>query len=465
MVKSSRFDASYRAELDAWIATRQPRSSQSSDHPRSWSWRPSLALAAALLFPMVSPSSSPLRPASAGQADAMTERRVWAGPEVMEGALSPDGRLATVMDWSTGNLMLRELGTGAVRPLTNKGTWQDSPELAEWSIFSRDGSRVAYNWVGTDTRQSGRRVELRVVDVDGANTRTLHAAEYIQPKDWSEDGRWIAALVESETANELALIDAASGGKRVLVTLPDGVEPGTVQFSPDGRFVVYDRPPSDAPGAPDIYIAAADGNSDVRLVDHPSIDRVMDWSPDGRFVLFMSNRSGRLEVWAVAVDGASPSGNPFRLNLDLPVGQIRVDGFAPDGGFSYRTAADRWETYVAGLEPGRRARAHAADAGLGGHGGHEPLPGVVIRWRRARVSSRAGFQAAHAHAPHRRHRERARDRNRHGRRTGATDTREPAVCARREPVADRRPRRRGQPGPVLRPSGHGGDRAGPPARG
>ncbi len=339
----------YRSELDAWIGTRQPASEPVAE-ARPWSWRPSLALAAALLFPLVAPSSSPLRPASAGQADHMTERRVWSGAEVMEGALSPDGRLATVIDYSTGNLMLRDLETGEVRPLTDKDSWADGPALAQWSIFSRDGSRVAYTWVGADARESGRGVELRVVDVDGANTRTLHAAGNIDPKDWSDDGRWIAAIVRTADHAELALIDAASGGKRVLVTLPEGVRPGTVQFSPDGRFVAYDRSPSESPGPPDIYMAATDGNSDVRVVDHPAIDRVMDWSPDGRFVLFMSNRSRHMEAWAVAVDGASPSRNPFRLNLDLPTTLLRVDGFAPNGGFSYRTSTDRWETYVTGLD-------------------------------------------------------------------------------------------------------------------
>ncbi len=340
----------YRSELDAWVATRQPRA-QPPDEPRGWSWRPAFALAVALLFPLISPSSSPLRTASAGQAGAMAERRVWAGPDVAEGGISPDGRFATAVQWSTGNLVIRELDTGEVRSLTDKGTWADSGEFAEQSIFSPDGAQVAYAWC-CEGRDGDDGYGLRVIDLNGGNVRTLLSADYLQPMDWSPDGRWIATLLSREDGEVLALVEAATGETRVLATLPGGVWPRGAAFSPDGRFVAYERPPvSDPQGADDIYVAATADGSGVRLIDHPATDRMMDWSPDGRFVVFLSDRSGRQEAWAVGVDGNRPTGVPFRLNASLASGGIQPHGFTADGRLFYRAFSGERETWVVDFDP------------------------------------------------------------------------------------------------------------------
>src|SRR5712671_1288619 len=49
-------------------------------------------------------------------------RQVWADAIDNEGAPSPDGRYLSFVDWSTGDLAIRDLSTGANRRLTNKGT-------------------------------------------------------------------------------------------------------------------------------------------------------------------------------------------------------------------------------------------------------------------------------------------------------------------------------------------------------
>src|SRR5712691_3992072 len=52
-------------------------------------------------------------------------RQVWTGPNVdTYGSVSPDGRVLSFTDWSTGDLALHDLTTGQDRRLTNKGTWK-----------------------------------------------------------------------------------------------------------------------------------------------------------------------------------------------------------------------------------------------------------------------------------------------------------------------------------------------------
>jgi tetratricopeptide (TPR) repeat protein len=52
-------------------------------------------------------------------------RQVWAGPLVdIMGAVSPDGRYLSFVDWISGDLAIRDLNSGTNRRLTNKGSWQ-----------------------------------------------------------------------------------------------------------------------------------------------------------------------------------------------------------------------------------------------------------------------------------------------------------------------------------------------------
>ena len=61
----------------------------------------------------------------------MNLRQVWSGPDVdILGAVSPDGRYLSVVDWTTGDMAIRELDTGNMRRLTNKGSWAQSQEFA-----------------------------------------------------------------------------------------------------------------------------------------------------------------------------------------------------------------------------------------------------------------------------------------------------------------------------------------------
>jgi hypothetical protein len=56
----------------------------------------------------------------ASRSSEMATRRVWAGPDVdVQGSVSPDRRYLSYVDWTTGDLAIRDLVTGKVRHLTN----------------------------------------------------------------------------------------------------------------------------------------------------------------------------------------------------------------------------------------------------------------------------------------------------------------------------------------------------------
>ncbi len=48
----------------------------------------------------------------------------------------------------------------------------------------------------------------------------------------------------------------------------------------------------------------ADGGRRTNLTNHPADDASFSWSPDGRHILFSSDRDGNLEIYVMNADGS-----------------------------------------------------------------------------------------------------------------------------------------------------------------
>jgi tricorn protease len=51
----------------------------------------------------------------------------------------------------------------------------------------------------------------------------------------------------------------------------------------------------------DIYLMPVEGGREVPLVSHPENDYPLGWTPDGKRVLFASDRAGTIGVWMIQV--------------------------------------------------------------------------------------------------------------------------------------------------------------------
>mgnify|MGYP001055318588 CR=1 FL=1 len=292
----------------------------------------------------------------------LTIRQVWTGPgaDVM-GTVSPDGRFLSFTDWDTGDLAIRELGTGKNRRLTNKGTsWMQSNEFALFSKWSPDSRQLVYNWYNKE-----RFFELRVIDIDQLKTRVLysHKEEYIHPFDLSPNGKQILAFIGKMDVNteslgdkpndtfQLALISAEDGAVHYLKSFDISINrfPFSFTFSPDGKYIAYDKPQEDSSHIRDIYLLSADGSSEVRLVDHPALDYVLGWTPDGNGLLFASERTGSRSVWLIQVVDGKPQGSPELIKQDI--GPIMPMGFTRQGAFFYGISSNISDVYVTKLDP------------------------------------------------------------------------------------------------------------------
>ena len=279
-------------------------------------------------------------------------RQVWAPALDTEGAPSPDGRFLTYVDWSTGNLGIRNLATGEVRDLTNKGSWSDSGAYPLFSIFSPDGKQVAYAWDPNE----GMLYELRIVAAGaGGKPRVLYhnpETQYVQPHHWSPDGKQILALMtKRDRTNQMVLVSVADGSTRVLKSF-DWRAPTKMSFSPDGRYIAYDFPPQEESPARDIFVLGVDGSREFPVVEHSANDLGPIWSPDGRKILFLSDRTGANSLWSVAVSSGKPQGNPFLIRADI--GRVEPMAITSTGTLFYGARTAGRDIYTAAIDLAKR---------------------------------------------------------------------------------------------------------------
>ncbi len=320
----------------------------------SYQWSP-LAVTSIFILACVSlPDAKHIKASGiqkAQPAPHISIRRVWSGPLVVElfGEPSPDGRYLSYVDWETGDLAIYEVATGKKRRLTNKGTWDESSESAAYSRWSPDGTQIAYCWErGKDS------VDLRVIRLDGSEPRTLYSTgeqtRWIEPCAWFPDGKQILVhLTGKDGTDQIVQISAADRSLRVLKTVGKDCL-GYVRFSPDGKYIAYDFTQEDKNSLNrDITLISIDGGREIPLVEHPAVDFVLGWAPDGKNILFASDRTGTLGLWLTAVTGGESQGIPQMVKPI--VGGFEPLGFTQKGSFYYGISKGNEDVYVATLDP------------------------------------------------------------------------------------------------------------------
>jgi len=282
---------------------------------------------------------------------ALSTRRIWTPPShnLGFGNISADGKyLAYSSYFTTGDLALREIGTGATRQLTNKGAWLKSDKYATTGArISPDGKVVAF---GFETK-SELGHQLRVINTDGTQERVIYSnpeVQWSQPVGFSADGSQVLAKIQTRNqTGQIAWLPLSGGSPRILKTLPWQAL-GRVELSADHRYIAYDFS-KDQSSKHGISVLAADGSTQVDLTDGSSDDQVSGWMPDGKWVLFSSLRTGIRELWAVPVDGADRT--PLLVKTDI--GRIEPLGVTRDGSLLYskynqrgvvRTGLLDWDT-------------------------------------------------------------------------------------------------------------------------
>src|SRR5882672_5975734 len=284
------------------------------------------------------------------ESGVLVPKLVWSGPEVtLLGGVSRDGRFLSYVDPSSRNLAIHDIASGKNRILTHAPA--ASGEFGYFSSISPDSRRVAYAWFNKQGFY-----DLRVIDMDGSHEQILFSNEeagFVQPCAWSPDSKFILTLLfRADNISQITLVPSEGGPPKVLRSL-NWVYPKRMDISPDGRFIVYDTIAGEADRS--IYLLSADGARERPLVNSPGNHLFPLWAPDGKRIVYASDRSGTMDAWELEMENGEPRGEPRLLRRDL--GRFLPMNITASGGLYYGLRTGSTDVFVTTLAaPVREAK-------------------------------------------------------------------------------------------------------------
>jgi Tol biopolymer transport system component len=168
----------------------------------------------------------------------------------------------------------------------------------------------------------------------------------------------VLATVQVHVSQDAWVAPVAEPGSAKPIT-SDG-QTFSPTWSPDGKIVFLKYVGSSM----NIWAMDSDGRNARQLTDDTgSMKFFPRVSPDGRYIAFISDRSGSLRIWRVDIDGA----NPKQLTNSL-VEYYSMPDFSPDGKWIVYTQSGAkkgvWKVPIEGGDPVRLNEAEAMTAAV-----------------------------------------------------------------------------------------------------
>jgi dipeptidyl aminopeptidase/acylaminoacyl peptidase len=233
---------------------------------------------------------------------------------------SPDGRyLAFVSD------IFPECGSDEC----NK---EREAKMEESKVKAKIADRLLYrHWT---TWKEGRRTHVFVVPSEGGAARDMTPGDYDAPPfslggptdyAFSPDSKELAFArntdkVEATSTNGDIFIVPVAGGDARRITESNRGADLSPQYSPDGRYIAY-RSQARAGFESDrwrlMLYDRQSGQSRELMQNYDAYVDTYIFSPDGKYIYFVSGERGRQPVYAVAVAGGAPTKVLDGFNDDL----------------------------------------------------------------------------------------------------------------------------------------------------
>jgi Tol biopolymer transport system component len=152
---------------------------------------------------------------------------------------------------------------------------------------------------------------LRVVNLADGTFEDLDGGTYAFRPAWDPGQPW---RIVSDGGLGLVEVDL---NRKAEQPITNNVNDGSPVFSPDGRFIAVTAGQQGRGAGYDIYRLNADGAGRVRLTQTPLWVPVQPeeqkqwnnvapaWSPDGSQIAFLTDRTGRWEIWLMNADGSN----------------------------------------------------------------------------------------------------------------------------------------------------------------
>ncbi len=218
---------------------------------------------------------------------------------------------------------------------TNLKRLTNAPTLKFGVSWSPDGRRLVRDAIRIDETGAA----IVVMNDDGTFPVVLVEGYYLFPA-WSPDGKDVVVThVTGENQSHIAIMEA-DGSARTDLTKVTGQFNGVASWSPDGKRLVFI---SDRDGNQEVYVMNRDGSNQTRLTFTPADESWPRWSPDGSGILFDSNLDGDQEIYLMKADGGGVRQLTFNSVED------EMPSWSPDGSrilYVSQTGPENYDVYV-----------------------------------------------------------------------------------------------------------------------
>lgn len=220
----------------------------------------------------------------------------WGNPgPYVAGLLSPGGRTAVLQrsnpDGRGTHLWLADLERKTITRLTS------DTGKEEVGIASPDGNTV---WISSTGGYNNSLVQ-RSLTASGKEEKLADLRDPVRLLSLSRDGRYLFSCVQDPKTNFDVYYTDLKGDRKLVPLLNSSYAETHAKLSPDGRWLAYI---SDDTGRPEIYLASFPGVGSKRQVTTSGAG-LMDWSTDGKSLRYsqaehiysveVRNTEGRLD--------------------------------------------------------------------------------------------------------------------------------------------------------------------------
>ena len=216
--------------------------------------------------------------------------------------------------------------------------------------------------------------DLYLTTIRGDVRRVTNGARLSAPSGGPEE-TWAVAVAEGKGTNGLARVDLLDGSIETVAEAEPGIYWAYPAVSPDGRWIAASRWTQ---GRHDVVILDADGRVAHEVTRDRALDLAPRWSPDGRHLVWSSDRTGILNILAAEVDPRTGAAGPPVMLTNVRTGAA-FPSVDPAGEWLYFSGyhVDGWEVERVRFAPAAARPAPAPAARFEGAASSHASPARV----------------------------------------------------------------------------------------
>ncbi len=205
--------------------------------------------------------------------------------------------------------------------------------------WSPDGTKIAYAKRKKSNKYGSRFWDIYIYDLEKKKEKQVTHGLRARDPSWSPDGESLCFIVNKDGTNNLAIANSDGSGIRYLTHNADFTQLYRPRFSPYGDKILFGifRGQSSQGANRNIGVISTEGTGFKYLVRSSSDDRDPCWTPDGRGIIFSSDRTGIFNLYHLSLDDGSLSrltnllGGGFQPSISPDGGSIAYSSYDSKG--------------------------------------------------------------------------------------------------------------------------------------